>query len=79
MKTGDFARYLADGSIDFVGRIDGQLKIRGFRVELQEIEAALAQQPAVRSAVVIAVKREHAGVTLVAYVVPATGSPRRGQ
>jgi amino acid adenylation domain-containing protein len=73
-KSGDFARYLSDGSIDFVGRIDGQVKIRGFRVELQEIEAALAQQPGVANAVVIPVKREHAGVTLAAYVVPAAGA-----
>ena len=53
-KTGDLARYRADGNIEFLGRLDHQVKIRGFRIELGEIEAALAAQPAIREAVVLA-------------------------
>lgn len=62
-KTGDLARFLADGNIEYVGRNDFQLKIRGYRIELGEIELALAQYPAVREAVVLASER------LTAYVV----------
>src|SRR5581483_3590157 len=51
-KTGDMARYLPDGNVEFLGRGDDQVKIRGFRIELGEIEAALAQHPAVQHAVV---------------------------
>lgn len=57
-KTGDLARYRANGTIEFLGRIDDQVKIRGYRVELGEIEATLKQHPAVRDAVVVAVERE---------------------
>lgn len=53
-KTGDLARYLPDGNLEFLGRNDYQVKIRGFRVELGEIEAALVRYPAVSQAVVIA-------------------------
>ncbi|HLF28782.1 MAG TPA: amino acid adenylation domain-containing protein [Anaerolineae bacterium] len=59
-KTGDLARYLPDGSIEFLGRADFQVKIRGYRVELGEVEAALAQHPAVRQAVVVAHKEQAA-------------------
>lgn len=55
-KTGDRARYRADGTIEFLGRIDTQIKIRGFRVELGEIEATLQRHPAVQDAVTIAFK-----------------------
>ena len=74
-KTGDLARYLEDGQIEFVGRRDFQVKIRGFRVELGEIEAALAKHSAVRECIVVA--REEGNIKrLVAYVVPtAGGSP----
>jgi amino acid adenylation domain-containing protein len=58
-KTGDVARFLANGAIEFLGRRDHQVKLRGFRVELGEIEAALLAQPGIRKAV--AVVREHAG------------------
>jgi non-ribosomal peptide synthetase component F len=53
-KTGDLARYRANGTIEFLGRVDDQVKIRGFRVELGEIEAALAEHPSIREVAVIA-------------------------
>ena len=53
-RTGDMARYLADGNIEFLGRNDHQVKIRGYRVELEEIEALLARHHAVRDALVVA-------------------------
>ena len=53
-KTGDRARYRVDGTIEFLGRIDTQIKIRGFRVELGEIEATLQRHPAIQEAIVIA-------------------------
>ncbi|HVS80635.1 MAG TPA: amino acid adenylation domain-containing protein [Pyrinomonadaceae bacterium] len=68
-KTGDLARYRATGEIEFVGRIDNQVKVRGFRVELGEIEAALAEHPSVREAVVVA-RRDEGDKHLVAYLVP---------
>ncbi|HVR99576.1 MAG TPA: amino acid adenylation domain-containing protein, partial [Thermoanaerobaculia bacterium] len=52
-RTGDLARHLPSGEVEYLGRIDHQIKIRGFRVELGEIEAVLAQHPAVREAVVL--------------------------
>ncbi|MEC4812262.1 MAG: amino acid adenylation domain-containing protein [Scytonema sp. PMC 1069.18] len=62
-KTGDLACYLADGNVEFLGRIDNQVKIRGYRIELGEIEAVLCQHSSVREAVAI-VNED----TLVAYV-----------
>jgi amino acid adenylation domain-containing protein len=69
-KTGDKARTLADGNIEFLGRIDYQVKIRGFRIELGEIEAVLSQHPSVREAVVIDRQEQAANPHLVAYIVP---------
>jgi amino acid adenylation domain-containing protein len=69
-KTGDKARYLPDGNIEYLGRFDNQVKIRGFRIELGEIEAAIAQHTAVRETVVIAREDVPDQKYLAAYIVP---------
>ncbi len=68
-RTGDRARYMADGTIEFLGRIDDQIKIRGFRVEPGEIESALVQDPCVREAAVVVQGRMSGDWRLVAYLV----------
>ncbi|HEX5542762.1 MAG TPA: amino acid adenylation domain-containing protein [Micromonospora sp.] len=74
--TGDLARSLADGRLEYVGRSDHQVKVRGYRIELGEIEAALREQPEVRDAVVNTWRAGDEDVRLVAYVVP-TDDPAR--
>jgi non-ribosomal peptide synthetase component F len=68
-KTGDLARYLPDGNIEFMGRSDHQVKIRGFRIELGEIEAAIGQHPALRETVVLVREDNPGDKRLVAYIV----------
>jgi amino acid adenylation domain-containing protein len=86
-RTGDLVRWLPDGNLEFLGRLDHQIKIRGVRIELAEVEAALTLHPAVRSAVVLARPGRRASdlagvnVRLVAWIVPAEGadSPSEGE
>jgi amino acid adenylation domain-containing protein len=73
-KTGDLARYLPDGNIEFLGRSDHQVKIRGFRIELGEIEAVLGQHPVVRKSVIVAREDNPGDRRLVAYIVPSETS-----
>jgi len=68
-RTGDKARYLPDGSLEFLGRGDRQVKVRGFRVELGEIEAVLALHAKVREAVAQALTDEAGGRRIYAYLV----------
>jgi amino acid adenylation domain-containing protein len=68
-RTGDRVRYRADGNLEFLGRLDAQVKLRGFRVEPGEVESVLAQHPAVRESVVVAREEAHGDTRLIAYVV----------
>lgn len=72
-KTGDLARWLADGNVEFLGRIDHQVKIRGFRIELGEIESVLAKYPGMGEALVLARPDEGGTDYLAAYFIAASG------
>jgi amino acid adenylation domain-containing protein len=69
-RTGDRARYRVDGTLEFLGRFDDQIKLRGNRVELGEVEAVIGEHPAVRQSVVLARRDRSGQQTLVGYVVP---------
>ncbi len=73
-KTGDLARWLPSGDVEFLGRADFQVKLRGFRVELEEIELALRAHPAVQGAVVIVREDQEGDQRLTGYVIPVNGA-----
>ncbi len=74
-RTGDVARYLPDGTLEFLGRDDQQVKVQGYRIELGEIEAALLQHARVRAAVATVRGKERGPKSIAAYVVGDKGAP----
>ncbi len=73
-RTGDLARHLPDGNIEFLGRLDHQVKVAGYRIELGEVEATMVQHQAVRECVVVVRADAHGNARLVAYIVPDEGA-----
>ncbi|WP_426558532.1 amino acid adenylation domain-containing protein [Dapis sp. BLCC M172] len=78
-KTGDLGRYLPDGNIEYIGRIDNQVKVRGYRIETGEIESTLTQHPSVKQAVVLATEDNSGNKSLVAYLVLESETPEVSQ
>ena len=68
-RSGDIVRYLPSGEIQFIGRRDGQVKVRGFRIELKEVEAVIREYPGIKDATVQAFDEEGGGKFIVAYIV----------
>ncbi len=73
-KSGDLARYLPDGNIEFLGRIDHQVKVRGFRIEIGEIEAVLSGHPGILDVAVLARVDLATDTRLAAYIIPQNGN-----
>jgi amino acid adenylation domain-containing protein len=76
-RSGDLARYRADGSLEYLGRADQQVKVRGFRIELGEVESALAAQPEVKEVAVLAHAEAGGDARLTAFVVMREGGDVR--
>lgn len=74
-RTGDLARWTPNGELEFLGRLDAQVKLRGFRVELSEIESVLTEQPGVKAAAVTLHEGQHGVQQLVAYIVKRSDVP----
>jgi amino acid adenylation domain-containing protein len=74
-RSGDLARYTSSGELEYLGRIDHQVKVRGFRVELGEIESSLNSHPSIRESTVIVMDSPGGGNMLVAYIVPVEAAP----
>lgn len=72
-RTGDIVKWRPDGRLEFLGRRDFQVKLRGFRIELEEIEHALMSHPAVKDAAVVAWREADSDIRLVAHYIPLTG------
>lgn len=72
-RTGDLARYRPDGQLEFIGRIDRQIKLRGVRIEMEEVESVLAQHESVAQTVVVLRGSSPLDHRLVAYLLPASG------
>src|SRR5207245_4756816 len=69
-RTGDLVRWHDDGTLEFIGRVDFEVKIRGYRVHLGEVEAAVRAHPGVRDAAVLAIEGAQGEQELVVYVTP---------
>ena len=70
-RTGERAKWLPDGNLEFLGRLDNQLKVRGFRIEPEEIESALVEHEGIRAATVVAREDGPGSKRIVAYLVPS--------